>query len=194
MAVYAVTVALDQRSAAKFGNGGFKLLAGSANITNYNSTKPASSLVGEFRTLLRVVCDGVSSNGYLVRWDATATAFKAFYPTKAITPTGTVAAPVFTGAAASLTATSSAPTITATGTHGARTVFLTAGGAVASSDDATVTGITGVQAPTITCGAYTPAGTNSAPAFTGAAVAGQAGTEVANDVAIGSVNFLAFGV
>ncbi|SRR5258708_16808990 len=82
---YTVAVTYDQRSAAKFGNGGFKIIAGSANISVYDSTKPVSIITNEFRTLLRVVCDGISTLGFVVRWDATAKQFKCFNP-NSITP------------------------------------------------------------------------------------------------------------
>ena len=160
MAAYAATVTLDQRSAAKFGNGGFKLVAGQVALSNYNST-PAeiTGITGEFRTLLRVVCDGVSSNGYLVRWSKTDKALKAYYPSGV-----TLAAPVVTvtgsqaaGAALQVTPDTNAGVLGKT----------TAG-------DLTIPGATfGIAAPSVTKGAA---------------------TEVANDVNIGTVNFLAFGV
>src|SRR5258708_39509690 len=82
---YTVAVTYDQRSAAKFGNGGFKIIAGSANISVYDSTKPVSIITNEFRTLLREVCDCISTLGFVVRWDATAKQFKCFIP-NSITP------------------------------------------------------------------------------------------------------------
>src|SRR6266436_2982761 len=78
MAAYASTTALDQRTAARFGNGGFRLLAGQCNITNYNAVKVKPTFVGEFRTLFRVVCDGISTLGYITRWDNAAQSFKCF--------------------------------------------------------------------------------------------------------------------
>ena len=147
MANYAVTVTLDQRSAAKFGNGGFKLIAGQVALSNYNST-PAeiTGITGEFKTLLRVVCDGVSSGGYLVRWSKTDKALKAYYPTKAATA-------AFAGE-----------------------IYTPAG---------TISGAT-ISALSFTGTAHTLAGTIT--------VTAAAGTEVANDVNVGTVNFLAFGL
>lgn len=193
MAVYAATVTLDQRSAAKLGNGGFKLLSGQVALTNYNSTPAGiTGISGEFATLFRVICDGVSSSGYLVRWSKTDNALKAYYPSVAITPAGTVAAPTFTGSALAAhrhvlhfqtSAAANAVTAAANSLRTAAAAFDVAGVANSSGEG----GIVDVTAGT-------PAGTNSAPAFTGTAVVAAGGTEVANDVNVGTVNFIAFGV
>lgn len=92
MGAYAATVTLDQAKAAKLGNGGFKLLSGSVAITNYNQTAAEiKGITGEFGgSKFKVVCDGISSNGYLVRWSATDKAFKAY------SQSGSFAAPVVT--------------------------------------------------------------------------------------------------
>src|SRR3990167_1783501 len=96
MAAYAATVALDQRTAIQMANNAFKLLSGSVAITNYNST--LAEITGITKMFAgdapRVICDGVTSNGYLAIWVAASKALKCFYPTKAITPAGTVAAGV----------------------------------------------------------------------------------------------------
>jgi len=47
-----------------------------------------TDITNQFDTLLAVVVDGVSDNGYLVKWDATAKAFKAFTPVNVIASTG----------------------------------------------------------------------------------------------------------
>ena len=147
MAAYAATVALDQRTAIQMANNAFKLLSGSVAITNYNST--LAEITGITKMFAgdapRVICDGVTSNGYLAIWVAASKALKCFYPKKAITPAGT------------------------------------AGNAV--TNNAGVLESSGGQDLAV-----------NAQAFTGTAVPAQAGTEVANDVNIGTVNFLAFGV
>jgi hypothetical protein len=171
MAAYAATATLDQRSAAKLSNGGFKLLSGSVALSNYNST-PAeiTGITKYFRGgAPRVVCDGVSSSGYLVRWSASDKALKAYYPSKAITPAGTVAVPV----------------VTVTGGQ-------SAGTALQITPDST----SGVLGKTTATNMAIPGATFGigAQAFTGTAVTAQAGTEVANDVNVGTVNFIAFGI
>jgi hypothetical protein len=85
-------------------------------------------------------------------------------------PAGTISAPVFTGTAHTLTGTNSAPTIT-TSSGGVATALGVAAGALSEVSGAS--GITGVQAPVLTMDSYTPAGTNSAPTFTGTAGAGS---------------------
>lgn len=79
------------------------------------------------------------AGGYVFAYDATAGKVLAYSAGGAFTPTGTI----------------TAPTITLTGTHTTNTISKTAGGALAAADDATYTGVTGVQAPTFTGGAGT---------------------------------------
>ena len=160
MAAYAATVTLAQRSAAKFGNGGFKQVSGSVAISNYNQTAAEiTGITGEFRsTKFTVVCDGISSGGYLVRWSAADKAFKAY------SAAGTFAAPVVSikGSQAAGTALQITPD-----TNGAVLGKTTA-------TDLTVPGATfGIAAPVFTPGAP---------------------TETSNDVNVGTVNFIAFGV
>lgn len=199
MGAYAAAVTLTTPNAAKFGNGGYRLLAGQCTISNYNSTLAEISGISKmFKSgaPMTVVCD-VSTNGYIVRWDRTSKAFKCFYPTKAITPAGTVAAPTFTGSALSGHAHKS---FTAKGSDAAadKTAFVStadgAGTAQAGVFVANAGSGSDIDFNSSSVSAGTPAGTNSAPAFTGSAVAAQAGTEVANDVNVGTVNFIAFGV
>lgn len=77
------------------------------------------------------------------------------------TPAGTVAAPVLTGTPAVLTGTVGA--IAATATSGE--VTISAAGQDTAAQNHTH------PAPSLTMNSYTPAGTNSAPAFTGSALA-----------------------
>ena len=106
----------------------------------------------------------------------TTTAKIQMFWSPATTAGGTISAPTFTGTPATLTGTNSAPTIT-TGTNATTTTpVYTNGGAL--TQVAGATGITGVQAPTLTMNSYTPAGTVSAPTFTGSAAAAAALAEV----------------
>lgn len=112
-----------------------------------------------------------------------------------LTPAGTISAPTFTGSAASLTATSSKPTFLVTkGAITASTELgLSADSATATVNNnaiaatLTLTPNGPVGTPTITCGAYTPAGTNSAPTFTGTATAQAGLAEVSNAVNLSAV-------
>mgnify|MGYP003394165632 CR=1 FL=1 len=129
------------------------------------------------RVIEKVVVDQVVS-GYVIAYDYTNKKLRA-YRSGAVTVAGTISAPTFTGGAASLTATASAPAFTGgaaslTATSTAPTITAGTGtptdalgvdtGAIVKTSGAT--GITGVQAPTITVGAYTPAGTVAAPTIT----------------------------
>lgn len=88
MAAYACTITKIYPRAFKVFKP-LKFMVGKADITNYNSTKvKVTDITNQFDTLLAVVVDGVSDNGYLVKWDATAKAFKAFTPVNVIASTG----------------------------------------------------------------------------------------------------------
>lgn len=225
MAAYAATVTAPDNVAKKLAATGLGILRGTVNLSNYNSTlAEITGITGKFRSAPTVLLGGASSNGYIVAWDTTGKAVKAFYPTKAVTPAGSVAAPTFTGTTHQADLDLATPVFSGTG--------LTASGqAITTTDNQTMTlnqcaGMW-LMAATVTApaleivsntavngapavftvkgvaatdaGAYkvvttpTITGTNSAPAFTGTAVAGQAGTEVANDVNVGTVSFVAFG-
>jgi len=88
MAAYACTITKIYPRAFKVFKP-LKFMVGKADITNYNSTKvKVTDITNQFDTLLAVVVDGVSDNGYLVKWDATAKAFKAFTPVNVIASAG----------------------------------------------------------------------------------------------------------
>ena len=136
MAAYACTVTMDL-PAAKRVNKGLAVVMGKADISNYNTTgAEITDITGAFKKLLRVISEGVSDNGYLVRWDTTDECFHAFYPVAVIADAGVADAnnTVMKSAAATLE-------VAGTGT-----------------------------------------------AF------GQPGTEVADDVDVGEVNFIAIGL
>lgn len=157
MAAYAATVTLSVPHVIK-GIGPLGVLFGSVSISNYNGTlAEITDITGAFKGAPVVIPNGVSSNGYLVKWDPTGLAFKCYYPTKAITPAGSVAA---------------GNIAVATGT---------AGDAV-TNNAGTLNSVGGQDVAV------------AAQAFTGTAVTAQAGTEVATDVNVGIVQFVAFGI
>ena len=227
MGAYASTVTLDHPTAMRLASNNFKLLSGQCNITNYNQTGAEITGITKFfgADAPRVISDGFSTNGYMIRWNRTDKCFHAYYPTKAITPAGTAAAQTFTGTAPASDLNYATPAFSGTGLTAAGQVMTTtdnqtmtlnqcAGMWLLAATGATPpmlivsnTAVTGapavltVQGAAATdAGAYkilkalTPVGTNSTSALSGTPVAAQAGTEVANDVDVGIVNFLAFGV
>jgi len=138
MADYACTVTLDlprQRISRDL-----HILVGKVDLTNYNTTgAEITDITGKFISLKRVIVDGFSDNGYLVRWNTTDKCLHAFYPRAA------------QAAVAGLT--------------------ITASGAAHVTD---------AQAITVAAGFRS-------------AVDVAAGSEVANDVDVGEVNFIAIG-
>lgn len=81
MAVYAATVTLDTPRPGRLGNTPMGVLSGICNLTNYNSTlAEITTITKAFLTggVLRVVPTSLTSNGYVVQWDTTGKAFKAY--------------------------------------------------------------------------------------------------------------------
>ena len=147
---YESTVTLDFPWAKKIGHSLY-MLSGKVDVVKYNQAlAEITGITRKLRRVYNVICDGISANGFVPRWDRAAKSIKCFYPTKAITPAGANAAE-------------------ATHTHTENT------------------------ATSYTQNATTGAGLSHNHAFTGTAVAAQAGTEVANDVAVGEINFVAYG-
>lgn len=112
------------------------------------------------------------SAGYVVQYDKQVGKLRVFR-SAGFTPAGTVAAPTFSGSSVQPSFTVKNGTILANGTMGLD----------ADAASAHVVGGTGITADrtlttTSPVGAITPAGTNSAPAFSGAAVAAAALVEV----------------
>lgn len=88
MAVYAATATLDRPTAEKLGPR-VGWLSGTVDITNYNTTLgQVTAITGAFLTTPRVVCDGLSDNGYIVQWNNTNGSFKCFYTTDDINTAG----------------------------------------------------------------------------------------------------------
>ena len=147
---YESTVTLDFPWAKKIGHSLY-MLSGKVDVINYNQAlAEITGITRKLRRVYNVICDGISANGFVPRWDRTAKSIKCFYPTKAITPAGTNAAEE-------------------SHTHTENT------------------------AGTYVQNATTGAGSLHNHTFTGTAVAAQAGTEVVNDVAVGEINFVAYG-
>lgn len=108
-----ITLTFDTPKAQRIGGiGAFGFVSGLATLSSYSQTKAAlTALTGYFTpstALLRVAHGGMSSNDYVIRWDNTAQAFRAF-ESASLTPA--LAAPA---AATSITVTSSPFSYTAT--------------------------------------------------------------------------------
>jgi len=75
-----LTVTFDMRFPQKVGGyGKLGVISGVGNISSYSSSKvPVTQVTGLFRTLYRCTNDGVSSNGYAMRWDTAQNAWRAY--------------------------------------------------------------------------------------------------------------------
>ena len=83
MASYASTVTLDSNRAERFSNN-FGMVVGKCDITNYNTTgAEITAITKYFIKSPRVMTDGFSDNGYMVRWNTTDKCFHAYYPKSA---------------------------------------------------------------------------------------------------------------
>lgn len=81
MADYAETTTVDTPDAER-ATRNLAILTGQTDLTNYNQTgAEITDLTKHFKSVLRVICDGLSANGYIIRWDTTDKCFHAFYPT-----------------------------------------------------------------------------------------------------------------
>ena len=81
MAAYAATVTLDWPRAERVGNSALGLIAGVCTLSNYNATKAEiTTITKHFRTggKLRPIADGISTNGYAIRWITASKAFGAY--------------------------------------------------------------------------------------------------------------------
>lgn len=129
MANYAASVASPMNGCERISRS-LGVFSGTVNITNYNTTLleitgitryfKASGVSGFTKGLMSVVCDQVSSLGYVCRWDYGTGSFKAFLPTSVAiavdSNVGAGAALLFGsgGGAAALHATSAVGNITLT--------------------------------------------------------------------------------
>ena len=83
MAAFAQTTTIDQRTPFKVpGQPGYKMVTGSINITNYNAiVSEITEITRNFKSTPRVVLDGISSNGSLIRWVPASKSIKALVST-----------------------------------------------------------------------------------------------------------------
>ena len=89
---YTATVTLDHERAERISRN-FGMIVGKCVINNYNQTLvEITGITKFFRKAPRVIVDGFSSGGFLVRWNTTSKAFSAFFPKKATTSTVTIGA------------------------------------------------------------------------------------------------------
>lgn len=73
------TVTLDPRTPVRLGNTPFGMLDGGCTTASYDTAHPAvTAITGKFKVAPRVTVSGVTSNGFLVRWDATTSSFIAY--------------------------------------------------------------------------------------------------------------------
>ena len=93
MAAYAATVTADIPHAERISRN-YGMLIGKCDITNYNTTGAEITDITRYfddtTTSVRVICDGLSDNGYVVRWNTTDKCFHAYYPTAAQNATLTI--------------------------------------------------------------------------------------------------------
>ena len=197
-----IAVTFDLYKAARIGSTPMGLISGTVNLSVYSQTKTAlAALTGKFLTggLLRVVPDGISSLGYMVRWSKADSAFRVYGP-GAITPA--LAAP---GAAAAITPPSSAAaytnadavpiTVIITGGTSTHAVIGRTNGSFTSADVATVNPIVAHLdvGDTLTV-TYSVAGTwTKLPFGAVTASAAAAAAEVANSTNVGTFDFIAMG-
>ena len=81
MTAYTATVTLDSPTPGRLGNSPFGVVSGTCNLSNYNQTlAEITTITRLFRPggKLRPIADGLTSNGYAVKWDTTGKAFKAY--------------------------------------------------------------------------------------------------------------------
>jgi hypothetical protein len=151
MAAYAATVTSSFISPVKVDPVvGIRMFTGKCDITNYNQTlAEITGITGKFQSLFQVIVTGISDNGYLVRWDASGNAFKAYYPTNT---------------------------------------------AAAHTHSIAVTAGTTGDAVTNNAGVLESTGGQDLTSESGGAITAAAASEVASDVDVGVVEFIAVGI
>lgn len=167
----------QKRLKAVFGDGAKTYPSGGVPLSGISSWGFSYTIADIF------LVDDSNSDGYVYKWDFTNNKLRIYY-SAGFTPAGTVAAPTFTGSALAAHGHVLYVGTGATDATGARVNAATnvlemnnAGASIASIASATGNG--GIVQVT----AGTPAGTNSAPAFTGTAVAAGVLTEVSTSFA-----------
>jgi len=140
MGAYAETTTFDLPRVEKISNN-LGIISGECDLTNYNTTgAEITDLTGKFKSILRVICDGMSKNGFIPRWNATDKCFHAFYPVTAHTHTISLSA-THAGGAIELVAEADASALgnaggaARTGITGIDNATAAAGGEVANDVD-----------------------------------------------------------
>jgi hypothetical protein len=171
---YTAVVTPLTRKVTKLSDEAMAMLAGTCNLSVYAAAKVAiTAISGYFKGTPIVLCESVSSLGYLVRWDSASKAFKAFYPTIAATFTGSALAAHTHTLHFQTSAAANAVTAAANSLRTPAAAFDVAGVANNSGEGGIVQVSAGTPAGTITAGAA---------------------TEVADGTNVGIIQFMAMGV
>lgn len=81
MAAYAATVTLTDTTSHRL-IPGLRIVMGTVDVTNYNTTlAEITDITKHFRDAPTVLLGGISDNGFLVAWNSSSKAVKAWYPT-----------------------------------------------------------------------------------------------------------------
>lgn len=170
-----------------------KIAFGDSALTYPTGGVPLSSLSvqGWPNVISSVVISDIGSSGYVPRWDSVNNKLMLFV-SAALTPAGTVAAPVFTGSALAahghvLYVGTGATDATGARVNAATNVLEMNNAAASIASIAAASGNGGI----VQLSAGTPAGTNSAPTFTGTATTAAALAELASSVAPAAMSLYA---
>jgi hypothetical protein len=195
-----ITVTVDSIKTRRVDASPFGIIAGQCNLSSYSSSKTAlAALIGLFRTsttLLRVIPMPLSSNGYLLKWDDTAQAFRAYQPgavTTALAAAGSgTALTSTTSVTMNNTATVEDTLVISGGTYSAATIAR--GGY--TSPNLSATGMIVREVGDIFSMTFTSAsmpGVESLPRARVTASVAAAAAEVANATNVGTFDFIAMG-
>lgn len=204
-----ITLTFDTPKAQRIGaTGAAGFISGLATLSSYSQSKTAlSALLGYFvpsTAFIRVSNGGVSSNGYIIRWDDTAQAFRAYAPgAGAVSLVAPAAASQVTSGVSGTVLSYTAPVVASGGVPGN---YIVSGGTAISevqiNRGAYTTPSLGSGAgpyhldpgDKLTITATSIAGTTveAMPEAT-TAVAAAAMAEVANATNVGTFDFVAFG-
>lgn len=196
-----ISLAFDTRFPQRVGAyGKVGLITGVATLSAYDQTKTVlTALTGLFLRSVRVFPDPISSLGYLLRWDITASAFRAYSPgavSLALPAAGAAVAITPPASTVAYTNADAVPqTVIITGGTSTHAVIGRTSGSFTSADVATVNPIVVHLDPgdTLTV-TYSVAGTWTKlpfPSYTGTIAAAVA--QVATSTNVGVFNFSAYG-
>ena len=100
---YTATVTINEPVAERISRR-LGMITGVVDLNPYHATgAEITEITGMFKTLHSVVTDGLSENGYVVRWDTSDKCFHAFYPTSAQAAVTTDKLTITASGAASIT-------------------------------------------------------------------------------------------